>query len=87
VFIFRFKKDGAFMPDLIAETHASLDTVQNAAGDVCLVITGEDKTFSTGFNLEYAAKATADEKRLLMTSGDTILNSVLLWLLYILVYY
>jgi Delta3-Delta2-enoyl-CoA isomerase len=77
VYILRFKTDGAFTPDLIAETHAALDTVQNAFGDVCLVITGEDKTFSTGFNLEYVAKATADEKRLLMDKAVELLARLL----------
>ncbi len=76
VFIFRFKTDGAFTPDLIAETHAAMDAVQNTAGEAGLVITGEDKTFSTGFNLEYVAKA-ADEKQLLMDKAVDLLARLL----------
>jgi enoyl-CoA hydratase/carnithine racemase len=77
VFILRFKTDGAFTPDLIAETHAAMDTVQNTAGETGLVITGEDKTFSTGFNLEYVAAATADEKQLLMDKAVELLARLL----------
>jgi enoyl-CoA hydratase/carnithine racemase len=77
VFILHLKKDGAFAPDLIAETHAAMDAVQNTAGETSLVITGEDKTFSTGFNLEYVAQATADEKQLLMHKAIELLERLL----------
>lgn len=77
VFILRLKKDGAFTPGLIAETHAALETAQNTAGEACLVITGEEKTFSTGFNLEYVATATADEKQLLMHQAVELLERLL----------
>jgi len=79
VFILRFKTDGAFTPDLIAETHAAMDAVQSTAGETGLVIIGEDKTFSTGFNLEYVAKATADEKQLLMHKAVELLKRLLVF--------
>jgi enoyl-CoA hydratase/carnithine racemase len=74
VFIFRFKKDGAFTPDLITETHAALDTVQNASGEVSLVITGEEKTFSTGFDLDYVSTATEAARQLLMDKAVELLE-------------
>jgi enoyl-CoA hydratase/carnithine racemase len=79
VFILRFKKDGAFTPDLIAETHAAMDTVQNAAGEACLVFTGDEKMFSTGFNLEYVAEATAGEKQMLMDKAVELLERLLVF--------
>jgi enoyl-CoA hydratase/carnithine racemase len=77
VFTFRFKKDGAFMPDLIAETHAALDAVQNASGEVSLVVTGEEKSFSTGFDLDYASRATEDARQLLMEKAVELLERLL----------
>ena len=77
VFIFRFKHDGAFTPDLIAEMHAALDTIQNSAGGACLVVMGDGKTFSTGFDLEYFSAATGDERTLLMEKAVELLDRLL----------
>ncbi len=77
VFIFRLKKDGAFSPDLIAEMHTALDTIQNSAGEACLVVTGDGKVFSTGFDLEYFSTATGDERTLLMEKSVELLDRLL----------
>jgi enoyl-CoA hydratase/carnithine racemase len=77
VFIFRLKKDGAFTPDLIAEMHAALDTIQNSAGEACLVVTGDGKAFSTGFDLEYFSAATVDARKQLMNKAVELLDRLL----------
>ena len=77
VFILRFKKDGAFTPGLIDEMHAALDTIQNSAGEACLVVTGDGKAFSTGFDLEYFSTASADARQLLMDKAVELLDRLL----------
>ncbi len=77
VFVFRFKKDGAFTPDLIAEMHAALDKIQNSTGEACLVVTGDGKAFSTGFDLEYFSASTVDTRQLLMEKAVALLDRLL----------
>jgi len=77
VFIFRLKKEGAFTPDLITEMHAALDTIQNYAGEACLVVTGDGKVFSTGFDLEYFSAATIDARKQLMNKAVELLDRLL----------
>ncbi len=46
------ENDGACCLDFIAEANSALDEVEAAACPAALVITGRDKTFSTGFKLD-----------------------------------
>jgi Delta3-Delta2-enoyl-CoA isomerase len=63
VYTLCIKNGGACSLAFIDDFNAALDMLNAAAGPACLIITGQDKTFSTGFQLDD------------FFSGDTALRS------------
>lgn len=53
VYTLTMSGSGTFNPDSLAEFAAALDTVQADEGATVLLITGQDKSFSQGLDLEY----------------------------------
>ena len=51
LYLLRLKNGGACSLDFIADFTAALDEIEAAQSPASLIITGEDKTFSTGFHL------------------------------------
>lgn len=76
-FIMRMKGDGAFSPALLSEINAVLDTVESSAGPACLVITGDGKAFSTGFDLDMFFKGGPSDVKNLMDGAVRLLGRML----------
>lgn len=53
--------EGKFNPDSLAAFNSALDQVDSNADIQCLIITGEEKTFAQGLDLNYLTSAAPDE--------------------------
>ena len=76
-FIIRMKGEGAFHPLLLSELEAALNIVEAASPPAGLVITGEGKFFSTGFDLDAFFKGGSGERESLMHSAVQLLGRLL----------
>lgn len=56
-----FLKEGAFNPELLSEFNAYLDDIENNESITALIITGSDKNFCQGLDLESIGKMQADK--------------------------
>lgn len=55
-FVLRMGGTGLFRLDFLVEFGAALDRVEASSGAACLVVTGREKSFSAGFDLDALAR-------------------------------
>jgi len=60
VFPFRMEGTGLFNLDFLAALRVAVDGVEVSVGPACLVITGAEKSFSAGFDLEALPQEAGD---------------------------
>jgi len=69
--------DGLLNPALLSEMNHALDTIEASEGPACLVITGEGKSFSTGFDLDAFFHASAGDVEAMVDQGIALLRRLL----------
>ena len=70
------KNGGACSLSLIADFNAALDSIEASTGPACLIITGEDKSFSTGFQLEDFFSGNAGLRQTMLSRSIKLLGRV-----------
>jgi Delta3-Delta2-enoyl-CoA isomerase len=76
-YIMRMQGEGAFTPALVAEINDALDTIESSTGPSGLVITGDGKSFSTGFDLDIFFKGSPSDVQALMNEAVKLLGRML----------
>jgi enoyl-CoA hydratase/carnithine racemase len=76
VYTLCLKNGGACSLSFIDDFNAALDIVEASKGPACLIITGQDKSFSTGFHLDDFFSGDAALRSAMLSRSITLLGRV-----------